>query len=75
MLCVDLAFCEILYFFDFNGESFQSSEVVQTFQRTSLSDRAAYRVQDFRNPMKIQDRTQNIMSLRPTKCQASRVKI
>ena len=36
----------------------QSMDVVRTFNRTSFSDRAAYRVRDFRNPVKIQDRTQ-----------------
>ena len=33
-------------------------EVVQTFNRTSLSDRAAYMVRGFGNPRKIQGRTQ-----------------
>ena len=40
MLSVDHAFCEILYVCNFNRESLQSKEVVQTFNRTSLSDRA-----------------------------------
>ena len=72
MLRVDHAFCEILYLYDFNRGSMQSREVVQTFNRTSLSDRAAFRVWDFGNPTKIKGRTQNIM--RPPNCQASRVK-
>ena len=70
MLSVDHAFCERLYLYDFN----KSREVVQTFNRTSLSDRAAYRVHDFRNPMKIQDRTQKYHVPAPPKCQASCVK-
>ena len=37
---------------------YYSMEVVQTFDRTSLSDRAAYRIWAFGNPAKIQDRTQ-----------------
>ena len=60
MLSVDHTFCERLYLCDFNRESLQSWEVVQTFDRTSLSDRAAYRVPDFGNPAKIQDKTQKI---------------
>ena len=36
----------------------KSMEVVQTFNRTSLSDRAANRVWDFGNPAKIQGRMQ-----------------
>ena len=75
MLCVDHTFCERLYLFDFNRESMQSSEVVRTFHRTSLSNRAAYRVRDYRNPMKIQGRTQKYHVPTPPKCQASRVKI
>ena len=59
MLSIDHAFCGRLYLRDFNWESLLSREVVQTFNRTSLSDRAAaYRVWDFGNPAKIQDRTQ-----------------
>ena len=69
MLNAHHAFCERLYFCDFNRESMQSREVVQTFNlgpsilgprfnRTSLSDRAAYRMRDFRNPMEIQGRAQ-----------------
>ena len=54
MLSVDHAFCDRLYLCDFN----RSREVVQTFNRTSLSDRAAYRVWDFGNPVKIQGRAQ-----------------
>ena len=63
MLSVDRAFCERLYLCDFNKESLQSREVVQTFNRISLSDRAAYRVRDFGNPAKIQSRTQKISCL------------
>ena len=56
MLSIDHAFCGRLYLRDFNWESLLSREVVQTFNRTSLSDRAAaYRVWDFGNPAKIQD--------------------
>ena len=69
-----MLFCEILYLSDFNRGSMQSREVVQTFDRTSLSDRAAYRVWDFGNPVKIQCRTQNYHVHAPPKCQASRVK-
>ena len=58
MLSVDHVFCERSYLCDFNRESLQSREVVQTFNRTSLSDNAAYRVQGFGNPGKIQGRTQ-----------------
>ena len=67
MLSVDHAFCERLYLCDFNMESMQSRtrEVVQTFNRILLSDRATYWVRDFGNPVKIQGRTQNIMSLHP----------
>ena len=54
MLSIDHAFCERLYSCDFN----RSREVVQTFNRTSLSERAAYRVWDFGNPVKIQGRAQ-----------------
>ena len=74
MLSVDHAFCERLYLCDFNRESLQSREVVQTFNRTSLSDRAAYRVRDFGNPTKIQGRTQKYCVPAPPKCQASHVK-
>ena len=52
MLSVDHAFYERLYLQDFNREYLQSTEVVQTCNRTSLSDRAAYRVRDFGNPLK-----------------------
>ena len=54
----------------------QSREVVQTFNRTSLPDRAAYRVCDFGNSAKIQGRTQKYMYhvSAPPKCQASRIK-
>ena len=48
MLSVDHAFCEKLYLCDFNRESMIEP----------LSDRAAYRVRDFGNPVKIQGRTQ-----------------
>ena len=34
-----------------------TQKVVQTFNRTSLSDRAAYRVLDFGNPAKIQGKS------------------
>ena len=59
MLSVDHAFCERLYLFDFNRESMQLREVVQTFNRTSISDRAAYRVRDLRDPAKIHGRIKN----------------
>ena len=58
MLSVDHAFCKRLYLCAFNRGSMQSREVVQTLNRTALSDRAAYRVWDFGNPVKIQGRTQ-----------------
>ena len=48
--------------------------IVQIFNRTSLSDRAAYRVRDFGNSAKIQGRTQKYHVPAPPKCQASRVK-
>ena len=72
MLSVDHAFCERLYLCDFNRESLQAREVVQTFNKTSSSDRAAYRLWDLGNPAKIQGRTQKYLV---PKCQASRVKI
>ena len=49
-------------------------EVVQTFNRTSFSDGAAFRVWDFRNPAKTQGRTQKYHVTAPLKCQASSVK-
>ena len=58
MLSVDHVYCKRSYLCDFNRESLQSREVVQTFNRTSLSDNAAYRVQGFGNPGKFQGRTQ-----------------
>ena len=67
MLSVDHAFCERLYLF-----VLQSMEVVQTFNRTVLSDRAFYRVRDFGNPAKIQGRTQKYHIPAPPNCQASR---
>ena len=73
-ICVYHAFCERLYLCDFNRESLQSREVVQTFNRTSLSDRVADSVRDFGNPAKIQGRTQKFHVPAPPKCQASRVK-
>ena len=73
MLNVDHAFCERLYLCDFNRESMQSREVVQTCNRTSLSNRAAYGVRDFRNPVKIQGRTQKHHVPAPPKCQGSLV--
>ena len=39
MLSVDPAFCERLYLCDFNRGSMHSMEVVQTFNRTLLSDK------------------------------------
>ena len=75
MLSVDHAFCERLYLCDFYRRSLQSMEVVQTFNRTSFSDRAAYRVWDFGNPTKIHGRTQKYHVTAPPKCQASSVKI
>ena len=74
MLSADHAFCERLYFCDFNRGSMQSRELVQTFNRTSLSERAAYGVWDFENPAKIQARTQKYHVPVPPKCQASHVK-
>ena len=74
MLSVYHAFCERLYLCDFNREYMQSREVVQTFNRTSLSDRAAYRVWDLRNPAKIQGKNAKISCPCAPKCQASRVK-
>ena len=85
MLNADHAFCERLYFCDFNRGSMQSREVVQAFNlgpsilgprfnRTSLPDRAADRMPDFWNPLKIQGRAQKHHVPVPPKCQASRVK-
>ena len=42
-----------VYLCDFNKNILRSREVVQTFDRTSLSDRATYRVRDIGNPAKI----------------------
>ena len=64
----------VKYLCDFNRESLQSREVVQIFNRTSFSDRAAYKVRDFGNPWKIQGRTQKYHVPAPPKCQASRVR-
>ena len=58
MPSVDHAFCERLYLCDFNRGPMQSMDVVQTFNRTSLSNRAAYMVRDFESPLKIQGKTQ-----------------
>ena len=74
MLIVDHAFCERLNLCDFNRESLQSKEVVQTFNKTSLSEGAAYRVRNFGNPAKFQGRTQKYHVPASPKCQASRVK-
>ena len=74
MLSVVHAFCERIYLCDFNRESMQSREVVLTFNRTSLSDRAAYRVWAFENSAKIRGRTQKYHGPAPQKYQASRVK-
>ena len=52
----------------------QSREVVQTFNRTLLSDRAANRVWDLGNPAEFQDRTQKYHVPAPPKCQASHIK-
>ena len=75
MLSVDHVYCERSYLCDFNRESLQSREVVQTFNRTSLSDNAAYRVQGLGNPGKIQGRTQKYRVPCAPECQATRVKI
>ena len=48
----------MLFVKDYTCVILQSREVVQTFDRTSLYDRAAYRVPDFKNPAKIQGKTQ-----------------
>ena len=74
MPSIDHAFCEISYLCDLNRRSMQSREVVRTFNRTSLSDRAGYRVLDFGNPAKIQGRMQTYHVPAPPKCHASRVK-
>ena len=50
-------------------------EVVQTFDITSLSDIAAYRLWDFGNPAKIQGKTKNYHVPAPTKCQPYAYKI
>ena len=71
MLSVYHAFCERLYLCDFNRES---REVVQTFNRTSLSDRAAYRVWDFWDPAKNQGKRQKYHAPAPPNLQASHVK-
>ena len=64
----------MLFVKDYTCVIFIGREVVQISNRTSLSDRAAYRVRDFGNPAKIQDRTQKYHVPAPPKCQASRVK-
>ena len=74
MLSIDHAFCGRLYLRDFNWEPLLSREVVQTFNRTSLSNRAAYSVRDFENLAKIQDKTQKYHVPVPPICHASRVK-
>ena len=56
------------------GDLCSQREVVQTFNRTSLSDRAAYSVWDSGNPAKIQGRMQKYHVPAPPKCQASRAK-
>ena len=68
MLSIDYAFCEILYLCDFNKGSMQS------INRTSLSDRAAYIVWDFGNPAKIQGKKHKYNVRKAPKCQASRRK-
>ena len=75
MLSVDHAFCERLYLCDFNREYLQSREVVQTWNRTSLSDRAAYRVRDFGNPPKNRAERKKYHVPAPPKCQAPRVTV
>ena len=72
MLSADPAFCERLYLCDFDRGSIQSMEVVQTFNRTLLSDQAAYRVCNFEIPRKFKAERKNIMSMRPqnAKCHA-----
>ena len=52
----------------------QSREVVQTFNRTLLSDRAANRVWDLGNPAEFHDRMQKYHVPAPPKCQASHIK-
>ena len=64
MLSVDHAF--VLPLCDFNRGYMQSREVIQTFNRTSLSDRAS---KDFGNLAKIQGRTQTYHVPAPKKCQ------
>ena len=70
MLDVDHAFCERLYVYDFNTDSMQSMEVVQTLNRTALFDGAPYRVREFGNPAKIQGGTQKYHIFALPKCQA-----
>ena len=53
----------------------QSREVVQTFDRTSVCDRAAFKVWDFGNPTKIQDRTQKRHVLVPPNAKRHAYKI
>ena len=65
-------FCERLFLCDFNGGIYavKGGGVVQTFNITTLFDRAAYRVWDFGNPAKIQGRTQKYHVPVPLKWQA-----
>ena len=49
---VDHAFCGRLYVYDFKRGSLLSMEVVQTFNRTSLSDITSYRVLSSDKPLK-----------------------
>ena len=67
MLTIYHAFCERLHVDDFNMGSMHSREVVQTFNITSLSDRAVYTcmVWDLGNPAKIQGKTQKCHVLAP----------
>ena len=68
-----MLFVKRLYLRDCNRGSMQSREVVQTFNKTSLSDRAAYRVWDL-GILRISRQNAKILCPCAPKCQASRVK-
>ena len=67
---VDHAFCGRLYLCDFKRGSLLSMEVVQTFNRTSLSDITSYRVLSSETPQKFQAKRKKYHVSTLPKCQA-----
>ena len=65
MLSVEHAFCERLYLCDFNRESLQSMEVVQTFNRNNYLTELLIGCRTSGIPRKFKAECKNIMSLRP----------